>query len=170
MARPNVPRFGDWEKKNEPYTVYFEQARKYKDGKAINPNDPQQFQDMFQNMFPSAVAAPATTPSKREEPLTRGAATRLMTKADASPRKSHNSSHGSTGRSRPKPSQSPEAAEVPRFGEWDDINPQNYTEIFNKVRKAKQQDSTNGPHRPSQPSYNAKKQEHPSQKCCFPWR
>lgn len=42
--RSHVPAFGNWESNdNVPYTTYFEKARKgRKDGKIINPNDPEE--------------------------------------------------------------------------------------------------------------------------------
>ncbi|MBO1362121.1 hypothetical protein J2D73_20300, partial [Acetobacter sacchari] len=55
--------------------------------------------------------------------------------------KNHDSSHGTPGRSRLKPTsrgdESPDkGAAVPRFDEWDENDPQsaeNFTHIFNKV-------------------------------------
>lgn len=60
------------------------------------------------------------------------------------------------------------AAAVPKFGGWDDVNPQsaeNYTEIFNKVREAKRQDSSNVSGTPSRPSYYTQKQEEQPRVC-----
>ncbi|KAI3678700.1 hypothetical protein L6452_38002 [Arctium lappa] len=77
MARPNVPKFGNWESEdNVPYTVYFDNARKGKTGgKMINPNDPEQNPEMFADRTPPA---PAPTLRSRnhtqpEEPVGRRA-------------------------------------------------------------------------------------------------
>ncbi|CAH1419485.1 unnamed protein product [Lactuca virosa] len=64
MARPTVPKFGNWESEdNVPYTVYFDKARKGKTGgKMINPNDPQENPEMF------ADKTPPTPPRSRPQP------------------------------------------------------------------------------------------------------
>ncbi|KAE8724395.1 hypothetical protein F3Y22_tig00010533pilonHSYRG00291 [Hibiscus syriacus] len=38
----HVPKFGDWDNDDLSYTAYFENARKEKDGKIMNPNDPEE--------------------------------------------------------------------------------------------------------------------------------
>ncbi|KAK3122210.1 hypothetical protein QOZ80_8BG0666480 [Eleusine coracana subsp. coracana] len=62
MAQQNkshVPKFGNWEKEgNVPYTLYFENARKGKGGKMINPNDPAENPEAFSSSS-SSVAAPS---------------------------------------------------------------------------------------------------------------
>ncbi|KAL0363199.1 UNVERIFIED_CONTAM: RPM1-interacting protein 4 [Sesamum calycinum] len=46
--RSHVPKFGNWDGDNVPYTAYFENARKDKaGGTMINPNDPEQNPDAF---------------------------------------------------------------------------------------------------------------------------
>ncbi|XP_039132707.1 NOI-like protein [Dioscorea cayenensis subsp. rotundata] len=55
--KAHVPKFGNWESDNVPYTTYFENARKDKGagGKMINPNDPEQNPDAFvSGIFPQA--------------------------------------------------------------------------------------------------------------------
>ncbi|KAI3456487.1 hypothetical protein Pfo_013150 [Paulownia fortunei] len=48
MARSHVPKFGNWEGDNVPYTACFENARKEKvGGIRINPNDPEQNPEAF---------------------------------------------------------------------------------------------------------------------------
>ncbi|PIN26183.1 hypothetical protein CDL12_01062 [Handroanthus impetiginosus] len=69
MARANVPKFGNWEEDNVPYTVYFDKARKNKGGKMINPNDPQENPEMF-NVDPP-LPPPAKPRAKPEEPIRR---------------------------------------------------------------------------------------------------
>ncbi|XP_068668518.1 RPM1-interacting protein 4-like [Aristolochia californica] len=44
----HVPKFGNWDGENVPYTMYFENAQKEKGGgKMINPNDPEQNPEAF---------------------------------------------------------------------------------------------------------------------------
>ncbi|KAL8469035.1 hypothetical protein ACS0TY_032025 [Phlomoides rotata] len=48
MAKSHVPKFGNWEGDNVPYTAFFENARKEKSGGVrINPNDPEQNPEAF---------------------------------------------------------------------------------------------------------------------------
>ncbi|CAN4114684.1 unnamed protein product [Withania somnifera] len=48
MAGSHVPKFGNWDGENVPYTAYFENARKGNKGsKMINPNDPQENPEAF---------------------------------------------------------------------------------------------------------------------------
>ncbi|KAK6124497.1 hypothetical protein DH2020_041750 [Rehmannia glutinosa] len=48
QQRSHVPKFGNWDGDNVPYTAYFENARKEKTGGArINPNDPEQNPEAF---------------------------------------------------------------------------------------------------------------------------
>ncbi|KAF3678280.1 putative cell division control protein 45 -like protein [Capsicum annuum] len=80
-ARPNVPKFGNWENEdNTPYTVYFEKARQTRGtGKIINPNDPEENPDMFPNLAPPRAAAPQISKPKtltEEPPIGRGGAAR----------------------------------------------------------------------------------------------
>ncbi|KAF9611002.1 hypothetical protein IFM89_026308 [Coptis chinensis] len=45
----HVPKFGNWDTENVPYTTYFENARNERDkgAKKINPNDPEENPDAF---------------------------------------------------------------------------------------------------------------------------
>lgn len=48
QQRSHVPKFGNWDGDNVPYTAYFENARKEKtNGIRINPNDPEQNPEAF---------------------------------------------------------------------------------------------------------------------------
>ena len=51
MACPNqnshVPKFGNWDNDNVPYTAYFESARRERGGIMINPNDPMENPEAF---------------------------------------------------------------------------------------------------------------------------
>ncbi|XP_075519607.1 RPM1-interacting protein 4-like isoform X1 [Primulina tabacum] len=80
IVRSNVPKFGNWEgEDNVPYTVYFDKARKTRGGKMINPNEPQENPEMFENVNSSPLA-PANAPvspsrprTRPEEPIVKGA-------------------------------------------------------------------------------------------------
>jgi RPM1-interacting protein 4 len=70
--KAHVPKFGNWDNAgNVPYTVYFENARKGKGGRMINPNDPAENPEAFSSVIapsPSRSDAgrpppPTTTPS-----------------------------------------------------------------------------------------------------------
>lgn len=47
LQSSHVPKFGNWERENVPYTTYFENARRDRGAKIINPNDPEQNPDAF---------------------------------------------------------------------------------------------------------------------------
>ncbi|XP_044496040.1 RPM1-interacting protein 4-like isoform X3 [Mangifera indica] len=47
QKHPHVPKFGNWEKDNIPYTTYFENARKEKAAVRMNPNDPEENPQAF---------------------------------------------------------------------------------------------------------------------------
>lgn len=92
---------------------------------------------------------------------------------------SYDSSHGTPTRSRMKPvtraDGSPDrGAAVPRFGEWDEKNPQsadNFTHIFNQVREERHTGSSNAPGAKFEsPYHNARQRSDDSNKgCCFPF-
>lgn len=254
-ARPHVPQFGKWEnEENVPYTVYFDNARKGKGGKMINPNDPEENPDMFRQFAPPAPA-PSRIRPQTEEPAGRGAVrpphehrgsredgnfrqsvdspartdnpgrrtsgespyhnyghgshsgrpTRQSAGSDHSfersplhshhPAKpsgrggtspawdgksSHDSSHGTHGKPRMKQvsrvEESPDrGATVPRFGDWDEKNPQsadNYTHIFKKVREERHTPSNlpAGNNFESSPHMMQRQNPRGNRKgCCFPW-
>ncbi|XP_061340786.1 uncharacterized protein LOC133287236 [Gastrolobium bilobum] len=43
----HVPKFGNWDSDNVPYSAYFENARKEKSGTIMNPNDPMENPEAF---------------------------------------------------------------------------------------------------------------------------
>ncbi|CAN4101319.1 unnamed protein product [Withania somnifera] len=214
-CRPNVPKFGNWDnEENTPYTVVFENARKTRGGKMINPNDPQENPDMFPNVAPpSRPKTPTEEPTNREDgdfranspaqrnggrgsnsarPATHSGGSdhsiarsplhpyfqaKISGRVAASPvsegKKSYDSSHATPGRSFESAHATPgrhqmkhkspdRGAVVPKFGGWDDNDPQaaeNYTEVFNK------------PGSVGRTSYSTQRhQQNEKQKsCCFPW-
>lgn len=70
QKRPTVPQFGNWEGENNlPYTIYFDEARKAKNGgKMMNPNDPMEYPGMFPS---SPKATPSTARNAPQEPIGR---------------------------------------------------------------------------------------------------
>nr|GMD12244.1 RPM1-interacting protein 4 [Ipomoea batatas] len=79
------------------------------------------------------------------------------------PGRSYNSSHGTPGRSYGNSHQPDRAAAVPKFGEWDEKDPQsadNYTYIFNKVRDERHAEPTNPSATPSRPTTRDQQDEH----------
>lgn len=93
---------------------------------------------------------------------------------------SYDSSHGTPGRSRLRPSnrggdETPDkGAAVPKFGEWDESNPASadgYTHIFNKVREERQVGAGHVPGTPNERLYAARNQaaDDKVQSCCFCW-
>ncbi|KAL0389868.1 UNVERIFIED_CONTAM: RPM1-interacting protein 4 [Sesamum calycinum] len=81
--------------------------------------------------------------------------------------KSHDSSHGTAAKSRLRPARGDESpdkgAAVPRFGEWNENDPQsaeNFTHIFNKVREERNTGTGAGnmTGTPKHPSYGARSQ------------
>ncbi|KAL3828914.1 hypothetical protein ACJIZ3_017716 [Penstemon smallii] len=89
--------------------------------------------------------------------------------------RSRDSDHATGGRSRLKAStrgdESPEkGAAVPRFGAWDENNPEsaeNFTHIFNKVREERNTVPGNVTGTPKHPSYGQHSQQpNKPQKCC----
>ncbi|KAK7339139.1 hypothetical protein VNO77_19787 [Canavalia gladiata] len=92
---------------------------------------------------------------------------------------SYDSSHGTPGRSRLRPlnrgDETPDkGAAVPKFGEWDESNPNSadgYTHIFNKVREEKQVGAGHAPGTPNGRQYVVRNQlaDDKAQSCCFCW-
>ncbi|KAL6506543.1 hypothetical protein OROGR_024724 [Orobanche gracilis] len=91
--------------------------------------------------------------------------------------RNRDSSHGNAGRSWLRPSLadgSPDkGAAVPRFGEWNENDPESaekFTHIFNKVRNERNTVIGNPSATPKHPSYDKYKQPSDEpKKCCFPW-
>ncbi|XP_047336512.1 RPM1-interacting protein 4-like isoform X2 [Impatiens glandulifera] len=69
QQRAHVPKFGEWGSE-EPYTVFFDTARKGRGGgKIINPNDPQEYPDMFPNISSQdSPPRPRPRPESEEPP------------------------------------------------------------------------------------------------------
>lgn len=196
----HVPKFGDWGSGDEApnYTDYFDKAREDRGGgKVINPNNPQANPSTFPNSTGTRTepAADDQLPHQRHgargggsggHPGRQGTGSPLHPqKGSASPggegKNSYNSSHGGAGKSRMKPAdqgdETPDrGAAVPKFGEWDEKNPQsadNYTGIFQRVRDERYNGPGKSPGRGGTPSFSSTRQKQntdDSTKCsCFPW-
>ncbi|XP_031126145.1 RPM1-interacting protein 4-like [Ipomoea triloba] len=165
MAASHVPKFGNWDGDNVPYTACFDNARRDKaaGGKMINPNDPEENPDAFGFMSPEKQARDgyhrsaekSMSPSeesfadsksgsghsakghrrKRSEVKKNGSSNSFI--SAASPKTPRN------GRSNPYDDLSYRSAtSVPKFGAWDEIDPKSsgegYTMLFSKVKEEKQ--------------------------------
>lgn len=71
QQRSHVPPFGNWENEgNVPYTVFFDKARKGRGGGPIrNPNDPEEYPDMFSDNSHSHEPPPSM-PMPKDDPQT----------------------------------------------------------------------------------------------------
>ncbi|GER33358.1 RPM1 interacting protein 4 transcript 2 [Striga asiatica] len=175
MARPNVPKFGNWEKDGDiPYTVCFDNARKNRNGgKMLNPNDPCENPDMFPNynIDPSPrttkqTSGPVrpTTPQHGDQSLdhgTRRGPNSHYNKVGREIRSNNASPAHNPVRSQTRPArgdQTPgKGAVVPKFGAWNESDPssENFTDVFNQVRNERNTGSVgNPPATPKHPSYN----------------
>ncbi|KAL8546538.1 hypothetical protein ACS0TY_006320 [Phlomoides rotata] len=167
MARSNVPKFGTWENADVPYTVYFDKARKNRGGKMINPNENPEMFERSPLHQPKLVPVPGRRRAEEER--------------SSSPLHQPKPVPGSRSRFRPVPvpvpvrggDQSPEkGAAVPRFGEWNENDPQsaeNFTAIFTKVRQERNTAAGTANVTPT-PSYIRNQPSNkPKKCCCFPW-
>lgn len=79
MARSQVPKFGNWEsEENVPYTAYFDNARKAKNGPKRNPDDPQDDNKISDNIpatqqeaEPKSQKGPEAVISKHQRRMSR---------------------------------------------------------------------------------------------------
>ncbi|XP_039166698.1 RPM1-interacting protein 4 [Eucalyptus grandis] len=138
----HVPKFGNWDSDNIPYTACFENARREKAGVKMNPNDPEENPEMFM--------------------LGRGGVD-IDNDSQASVAFEHNISEGhrrfNVHRRTPSDQQrddlqedSPKvhrrAPSIPKFGAWDETDPRSgegFTVIFSKVKEEKHNASSKIP-------------------------
>ncbi|WCJ20129.1 RPM1 interacting protein 4 [Euphorbia peplus] len=149
--RSHVPKFGNWESDNIPYTAYFEKARKDKTG-MINPNDPEQNPEAFRNLgrdsqvelsFGQKKINIATTSSESGR-SSDNSVVRRPGKSDSTD--GHGSSVSTSSvmsrhqRKTSADTRHERAASIPKFGAWDEADPSSgvgFTVIFNKVKEEK---------------------------------
>ncbi|GKV33919.1 hypothetical protein SLEP1_g42356 [Rubroshorea leprosula] len=109
-------------------------------------------------------------------PHARVAGRGIMTSPAREGKASHDSGHGTLGRSkmRPRGNESPDkGAAVPKFGDWNENDPASadgYTHIFNKVREERNSGGRagTGSEQSSYPTIR-KPTNNSSKGCCFPW-
>ncbi|XP_065878156.1 RPM1-interacting protein 4-like [Euphorbia lathyris] len=190
--RSHVPKFGNWESDNIPYTAYFENARKDKTGVnqnvMINPNDPQQNPQAFLNFgresqvelsFSQKKINIATTSSESGQSSDYYSALRRPGKSDST-EEGHGSSistssvvsrnHRKTSESHPSANNRHErAASIPKFGAWDEADPSSgvgFTVIFNKVKEEKRTKLPPSLTHTTQDQDNQTSPVHESKFCC----
>ncbi|KAG6416477.1 hypothetical protein SASPL_123907 [Salvia splendens] len=150
----HVPKFGNWDGDNVPYTAFFENARKEKaSGIRINPNDPQQNPEAFLPVAPSLSISPDNEPSPVLPRFGRHRTTYEQQDGSRTTMSSGSSSNGSSANPVLKPNHhhkksdsnyaddfSHRSVSVPKFGQWDENDPRSgegFTVIFNKVKEEK---------------------------------
>lgn len=162
MATSKVPKFGAWEG-GENYTVYFDNARKKKtNGQMINPNDPEENPEMFQQNGGPAQALRADPKGQQAKVPQFGAwengenvgytayfenkrkgkngeptASQNEPKMnrDMQPRKDP-PAQARPAPAKPEPQQEARS-KVPQFGAWEGAGEAGYTQSFENVRKNK---------------------------------
>nr|XP_033517534.1 RPM1-interacting protein 4-like isoform X2 [Nicotiana tomentosiformis] len=137
----HVPKFGNWDGDNVPYTTYFENARKGKGGKMINPNDPEENPEAFayRGYEDASINVSHVNTPLVETPQTSDAKKNKNDRGNIfvppSPNRLKNSRNPSDDLSYYS------SASVPKFGAWDEKDPKSgegFTVIFNKVKEEKQ--------------------------------
>ncbi|KAH6777261.1 hypothetical protein C2S51_008573 [Perilla frutescens var. frutescens] len=157
-SHSHVPKFGNWDGDNVPYTAYFENARKEKGGGIrFNPNDPQQNPEAFNTINGNAVS-PSTPDNEVPLPIPpprfgnhqkQRTLSSESTSNEKSPVSYHHRNKSTTDTPNPNPPINYNAADdfsyrsvsVPKFGQWDENDPKSgdgFTVIFNKVKEEKQ--------------------------------
>lgn len=177
--RSHVPKFGNWDGDNVPYTAYFENARKEKAGGIkINPNDPEQNPEAF------SIGSNGISPNNGSYELQRhkggGSSTHSSDTSVLKPKhqrkKSHRTKSNADTTNPPLPGPidaddfSYRSVSVPKFGQWDENDPRSaegFTVIFNKVKEEKQIAASKPPV-PIQTTnnYQARQGRETRKKCC----
>ncbi|CAI9086865.1 OLC1v1020786C1 [Oldenlandia corymbosa var. corymbosa] len=166
--RSHVPKFGNWDGDNVPYTAYFENARKEKGGtntghRIMNPNDPEENPDAF--LFSATPESNHQIEGHRQHKSITSAESMSSDKGSSwnrhQRRKSENKKSNSENnysnsflQKSPSPGHtrlrggsdlsddmSYKSTSVPKFGAWDERDPKSaegFTVIFNKVKEEKQ--------------------------------
>ncbi|XP_039060055.1 RPM1-interacting protein 4-like [Hibiscus syriacus] len=149
----HVPKFGDWDNDDLSYTAYFENARKEKDGKIMNPNDPEENPKAFMYMrrgleinqdCQHAVESSKSEHKKNARRQRKKGPESVEENSSGSVRTLTHSNHHRRTSSGPKIGPSGEGsfsaavsgqsqrnyeykhhrtASVPKFGEWDEADP-----------------------------------------------
>ncbi|CAI8590583.1 unnamed protein product [Vicia faba] len=96
MANAHVPKFGNWEADNIPYSACFESARREKAGFMTNPNDPMENLKAFNKNVNADEAKSSHTYSHKANSSSMGKGSHEVLKNN-SIRHSHGRSRGSKG-------------------------------------------------------------------------
>uniref|UniRef100_A0A7N0TSN3 RIN4 pathogenic type III effector avirulence factor Avr cleavage site domain-containing protein n=1 Tax=Kalanchoe fedtschenkoi TaxID=63787 RepID=A0A7N0TSN3_KALFE len=144
----HVPEFGNWEGGSAPYTAYFENARRGRaNGRRMNPNDPEENPEAFQ-----ALAGALESPNK---PAEGNRSSSNQQRHRARPGRKSGSNDGSNDQNPLSSNQAHQrAASIPKFGEWDEMDPtsgEGFTVMFNRVKQEKHVAAVN-PQAPPQPA------------------
>ncbi|XP_057986482.1 RPM1-interacting protein 4 isoform X2 [Hevea brasiliensis] len=187
--RSHVPKFGNWDDDNIPYTAYFDNARKEKASVPINPNDPEQNPEAFMygrgdlsfghsqksitsESGSSLLQAAGYRREKSERKkgwVTEGANNSFSTSVAPQHCRHRSASHPSDNDKHHR------STSIPQFGAWDETDPnsgEGFTVIFNRVKEEKKNSSAAIPPLPPQPSYypapqrNQSTSSSPSRLCC----
>lgn len=171
MAGSHVPKFGNWDNDNVHYTTYFENARKERAGVIMNPNDPEENPEAFMYMrgnqessgdhnncfqIPNKhVSAGRQHAESRRRPNSPKRSTLDPQKSSFSVSASGSSSDQRSGSSPSNDNKHQRAPSIPKFGAWDETDPESgdgFTAIFNKVKEEKKSPPSQYPILPPQPS------------------
>ncbi|XP_057764948.1 RPM1-interacting protein 4-like isoform X2 [Salvia miltiorrhiza] len=175
MAQSHVPKFGNWEGENVPYTAFFENARKEKaSGIRINPNDPEQNPEAFFNNGPSPdneVPAPRfgrhrSSYDGSHRTLSSGSSSNATSVNPLKLKHHRNKSDNNNA-----DEFSHRSVSVPKFGQWNENDPRSgdgFTVIFNKVKEEKHIAAAKFPPVPLQTTnnYQASPEKETRKKCC----
>ncbi|MED6219322.1 hypothetical protein PIB30_034756 [Stylosanthes scabra] len=169
----HVPKFGNWDSENVPYTAHFENARRERGGVMINPNDPMENPEIF-NTY--AHISHRHSHHNNEGSLekkgshqhhvhqkSRGSQSFISESGSERSHSDHKKSHGSLSSSSSHhrhrsgshsfndPHMNHEGTVIPKFGDWDVTDPKSgegYTAIFSKIQNEKHAASSSS-HSPS---------------------
>ncbi|KAG9136933.1 hypothetical protein Leryth_024896 [Lithospermum erythrorhizon] len=193
----HIPKFGNWDNDNVPYTAYFENARSEKSivAPGFNPNDPQDNPEAFMHdhsrgggdRHPVLASARAhrfnlSTEKNLLNSADKSNSNDSLTDSSSATRVSDrkkNPSRGFSLKSRNNPSHdfSYTSASVPKFGEWDEKDPRSgegFTVIFSKLKDEKHTAASRFPTvHPQNTNFNTNKQKKEKKWkskicCCFP--
>ncbi|KAI4372310.1 hypothetical protein MLD38_010555 [Melastoma candidum] len=159
QQRSHVPKFGNWDNNNIPYTAFFEDARKEKSGVRMNPNDPEENPEVF--AFTNNIkgwemtgddhwkASPANSERHgRSHPMNMsrdksnpgdGGRGWSQSNGSVSLKKSPRH-HGQGLGNRQTDGPHRRTASIPKFGAWDERDPSSggsFTVIFDRVKEEK---------------------------------
>ncbi|MED6118619.1 hypothetical protein PIB30_004223 [Stylosanthes scabra] len=147
MAHSHVPKFGNWESENVPYTAHFENARRERgSGVMINPNDPIENPEAFNTYSHTShhhshhnnEGSLEKKGSHQHHVHQKSRGSQSFISESGSERSHHR--HRSGSHSFNDPHMNHEGTVIPKFGDWDVTDPKSgegYTAIFSKIQNEK---------------------------------